>query len=211
MTDFWDFLKTLLDPQSIIHYGGLALLCAVVFMENGVFFGFFLPGDNLILFSGILTATGVIDSPIWFVESCLIFSAIGGYCFGYWFGWSTGKGLYKRKDTLFFRRSYVTTADEYFVKYGGRTLIIGRFLPIVRTFAPIVAGIIKMNIRTFMVYNIAGSVLWIGLISTIGYALGIEFKDEILKYSGYIIIGLIAITTLPIALNLYKRNRKKGV
>ena len=105
MQDLWEFIKTLLNPESIIHYGGLFLLCAVVFIENGVFFGFFLPGDSLILTGGILTAKGVIGQHLIVVELCLIASAICGYLVGYWFGYRTGPALYKRKDTLFFRKS----------------------------------------------------------------------------------------------------------
>lgn len=211
MAEVWEFIKTLLNPESIIHYGGLALLCAVVYIENGVFFGFFLPGDSLILTGGILTATGVITQPIVVVELCLIASAILGYMTGYWFGNKTGKALYRRKDSLFFRKSYIHSAEDYYKRYGGQTLIIGRFLPVIRTFAPILAGIIKMRLRTFMVYNIVGSLLWIISFCTIGYVLGVQFKDVILDYLGYIVLGLVLITAIPIVRTFIKgRNKPKA-
>ena len=205
MNEVLDFIKTLLNPESIIHYGGLVLLCAVVFIENGVFFGFFLPGDSLILTGGVLTATGIIDQPIVVVEISLMASAIAGYLVGYWFGFSTGKALYKRKDTLFFRKSYIHSAEEHYKKYGGSTLIIGRFLPVIRTFAPILAGVIHMRLRTFMLYNLAGSFLWIGSFCTVGYIFG----DILSDYMGYIVIGLVVITAIPIGRTLIKNSRAK--
>jgi membrane-associated protein len=200
MQEVWEFIQTLLSPKSIIEYGGLVLLCIVVFVESGVFFGFFLPGDSLILTGGVLTATGIIDQPIVIVEVCLIASAILGYLAGYWFGFSTGPALYKRKDSLFFRKSYIRTAEEHYKKYGGSTLIIGRFLPVIRTFAPILAGIIKMKPATFMLYNITGSLLWIGSFCTIGYIFG----DILSDYMGYIVAGLVFVTSIPIVRTLMK-------
>jgi len=205
MQDLWEFIKTLLNPESIIHYGGLFLLCAVVFIENGVFFGFFLPGDSLILTGGILTAKGVIGQHLIVVELCLIASAICGYLVGYWFGYRTGPALYKRKDTLFFRKSYIKSAEDHYKKYGGSTLIIGRFLPVIRTFAPILAGVIKMRASTFMLYNLAGSVLWIGSFCTVGYIFG----DTLSEYREYIVIGLVVITAIPIARTLIKNSANK--
>lgn len=200
MQEIWEFIQTLLSPKSIIEYGGLVLLCIVVFVENGVFFGFFLPGDSLILTGGVLTSTGLIDQPIYIVELCLIASAILGYLAGYLFGYSTGPALYKRKDTLFFRKSYIKSAEDHYKKYGGSTLIIGRFLPVIRTFAPILAGIIKMKPTTFMLYNLVGSVLWIGSFCTIGYIFG----DILSDYMGYIVAGLVIITAIPIVRTLRK-------
>ena len=209
MAEVWDFIKTLLNPESIIHYGGLVLLCIVVFVENGVFFGFFLPGDSLILTGSILTATGVISQPILVVELCLITSAILGYLVGYWFGHRTGKALYRRKDSLFFKKSYIHSAEDYYKRYGGQALVIGRFLPVLRTFAPILAGIIKMRLQTFMVYNVMGSILWIGSICTVGYVLGRQYKDQVLTYLPYIIITLVIITAIPI-IRLFLKRRKAG-
>lgn len=205
MSETWEFLKTLTDPQSIITYGGLLLVCIIVFIENGVFFGFFLAGDSLILLTGMLTATGVINQPIAVVEISLIISAILGYLFGYWFGNHTGKALYKRKDTFFFRKSHIKAAEDYYARYGGSTLIIGRFMPIIRTFAPIVAGVIKMNLRTFMAFNVAGSLLWIGSFATLGYIFGEQFAP----YISYIVIGLIVITAIPIVLTFVKQRGQK--
>lgn len=209
MSEIWHNVSKALDPEFIIHYGGLVLLCLVVFAENGVFFCFFFPGDYLILTGGILTATGVISQPIVVVELCLMASAILGYMVGYWFGDRTGPALYKRKDSFFFKKKYIESADEYYKKYGGQVLIIGRFLPVIRTFSPILAGIIKMRLRMFMLYNLVGSVLWIGSFCTIGYILGHRYKEQIMGYLGYIVIGLIVVTAIPIV-RVVLRERKQG-
>lgn len=205
MADTWDFIKTLLNPETIITYGGLLLVCIVVFVENGVFFGFFLAGDNLILLTGMVTATGLIDQPIVVVEIALILSAILGYWFGYWFGKRAGTALYKRPDTFFFRKSHIQSAEDFYKRYGGSTLIIGRFLWIIRTFAPIVAGTINMPFKTFMLYNVIGSILWIVSFCTVGYIFGKQFE----QYMGYIIIGLIIVTAIPIARTIIKARIKK--
>ncbi len=205
MSEIWDSIKTLLDPGTIITYGGLLLVCIVVFIENGVFFGFFLAGDNLILLTGMLTATGVIHQPIVAVEIALMLSAILGYWFGYWFGKRAGSALKSRPDTFFFRKSHIQAAEDFYKRYGGSTLIIGRFLWIIRTFAPIVAGTISMPFRTFMLYNVIGSILWIASFCTVGYIFGKQFEE----YMGYIIIGLIMVTAIPIVRVAIKNRRNK--
>lgn len=205
MTDFWELLKAAVNPETIITYGGLLLVCLIVFIENGVFFGFFLAGDSLILLTGMLTSTGVISQPIAVVEVALIISAILGYLFGYGFGNYTGKALYSRKDTFFFRKSHIKAAEDYYAKYGGPTLIIGRFLPVIRTFAPIVAGVIKMPMRIFMFHNVVGSILWIGSFATVGYIFGKAFEP----YIGYIVIGLVVITAIPIVTTFIKQRKAK--
>ena len=207
----FDFLKQLTDPESIIKYGGFGFLLFVIFAETGLLIGFFLPGDNLIFIAGLLCATKPelmnVSFPVALIG--MMSAAIVGNMFGYWFGKSSGKRLYKREDSFFFKKRHIELTQIYYDKHGGKTLVLGRFLPIIRTFAPILAGVIKIDFKKFMMYNIAGAVAWIGSIGSIAYFLGIRFP-EVENYLGYIFIALIVITALPILIaGIKNRNKKK--
>ena len=204
-----DFLKQLTDPQSIIHYGGLWLLLFVVFAETGLLVGFFLPGDSLIFISGLLCAAkpDLLNTSLIELLILLMLAAIIGNIFGYWFGKKMGERLYTRKDSFLFRKQHLITTKAFYDKHGGKALVLGRFLPIIRTFAPILAGVIKIDFKVFMLYNIIGAVAWIGSIASAAYFLGKQFP-QIENYIGYIVIGLIVVTTIPVALT-YMKNRKK--
>lgn len=203
-----DFLKQLTDPQSIIHYGGLWLLLFVVFAETGLLVGFFLPGDSLIFIAGLLCATKphLLDVPFLILLPLLMLAAILGNVFGYWFGKKAGQKLYAREDSFLFRKKHLITTKAFYDTHGGKTLILGRFLPIIRTFAPILAGVIKVDFKLFMIYNVIGAVAWIGSIASIAYFLGIQFP-AIENYIGYIVIGLIIITAIPV-LTTYLKSKK---
>lgn len=205
----FDFFKQLTDPQSIIQYGGLWLLLFVVFAETGLLVGFFLPGDSLIFVSGLLCATKPqllnVSFPILLFG--LISSAVIGNVFGYWFGKKTGQALYQKKDSLLFKRKHLDTTKVFYEKHGGKALILGRFLPIIRTFAPILAGVIEVDFKKFMVYNLVGAILWIVSIASIAYYLGINFP-EVENYLGYIIIGLIIVTAIPVITTYYKNRQR---
>lgn len=204
-----DFLKQLTDPQSIIHYGGLWLLLFVVFAETGLLVGFFLPGDSLIFISGLLCATKpqLLNTDFIPLILLLMSAAILGNIFGYWFGKKVGEKLYTREDSFLFKKQHLITTKAFYDKYGGIALILGRFLPIIRTFAPILAGVIKIDFKLFMMYNVIGAAAWIGSIGSIAYVLGKQYPG-IEKYIGYIVIGLIVITTIPVLIT-YLKNRKK--
>jgi len=206
----FDFLKQLTDPQSIISYGGLWLLLFVVFAETGLLIGFFLPGDSLIFVSGLLCATKphLLHVPFILLLLLLMLAAILGNVFGYWFGKKTGEALYKKEDSFLFRKSYLKTTTDFYTKHGGKALILGRFLPIIRTFAPILAGVIKIDFKIFMLYNVIGALSWIGSIASVAYFLGKTYPN-IENYLGYIIIGLIIITTIPVLVT-YLKSRKKN-
>ncbi len=203
-----DFLKQLTDPQSIIHYGGLWLLLFVVFAETGLFIGFFLPGDSLIFISGLLCATKpqLLNTAFLPLLLLLILAAVTGNIVGYWFGKKAGETLYKRDDSFFFRKKHLVTTKAFYDKHGGKTLVLGRFLPIIRTFAPILAGVIKVDFKLFMLYNILGAVAWIGSIASIAYFLGKQFP-QIENYIGYIVITLIVITTIPVVITYVKQKK----
>lgn len=203
-----DFFKQLTDPESIIKYGGLALLLFVVFAETGLFVGFFLPGDNLVFIAGLLCAMKPelmnVSFPVLLIS--MMIAAILGNMFGFWFGKRAGEALYNRKDSFFFRKKHIEITKTYYEKHGGKTLILGRFIPIVRTFAPILAGVIKIEFKKFMIYNIIGAVAWIGSIASIAFYLGKEFP-QIENYLGYIFGALIVITALPIITVFLKQSR----
>ena len=204
----FDFFKTLTDPESIIKYGGLALLLFVIFAETGLFVGFFLPGDNLVFIAGLLCAIKPelmnVSFPVLLISMML--AAIIGNMFGFWFGKKAGDTLHKRKDSFLFRKRHIEITKSYYEKHGGKTLILGRFLPIIRTFAPILAGAIKIDFKKFMLYNVIGSVLWIGSIGSIAFYLGKQFP-QVENYLGYIFITLIALTAIPIV-TAFLKNKK---
>ncbi len=205
-----DFLKQLTDPQSIIHYGGLALLLFVIFAETGLLIGFFLPGDSLIFISGMICISKpeVLDLdllPLIFASSGV---AIIGNIAGYWFGKRVGSSLFDKKDSLVFKKKYLILTQKFYNRHGGKALILGRFLPIVRTFAPILAGIIKIKFKQFMLYNIIGAFLWIGILTSLGYYLGTY--EWVQNHIGYIVIALIVITTIPLLLSYYKNKTTKS-
>jgi membrane-associated protein len=202
----FDFLKQLTDPNSIITYGGLWLLLFVVFAETGLLVGFFLPGDNLILLAGILCKArpDLIGINYASLTTLLILAAVLGNICGYWFGRYAGERLYERKESWLFKKKHIEVTKAYYNKYGGnRTLILARFLPIVRTFAPIIAGVIKIDFTKFMFFNVIGACAWILSLSGIGYFL-VQVFPGITNYMGYIFIALIVLTALPIIRTWYK-------
>jgi membrane-associated protein len=203
----FDFLKQLTDPESIIKYGGLALLLFVIFAETGLLVGFFLPGDNLIFIAGLLCAMKPelmnVSLPVLLISMML--AAIVGNVFGFWFGKKAGEKLYSRKDSFFFRKKHLEMTKAYYQKHGGKTLILGRFIPIIRTFAPILAGVIKIEFKKFMLYNVIGAVAWIGSIGSIAFYLGKQFP-QIENYLGYVFGALIILTALPI-LSAFLKNK----
>ncbi|MCY4780137.1 VTT domain-containing protein [Sphingobacterium sp. UT-1RO-CII-1] len=204
MQDLWLFFQQIMDPEYLLSHGGFYIVVLIVFAETGLFFGFFLPGDYLLFLAGLFCALGKIDVDITTMYSGILIAGILGNFTGYWFGYRTGPMLFKRKDSLLFKRKYVIMAEEFFQKYGGTALVIGRFVPIIRTFAPIFAGVVKLNFRKFVIYNVTGAFLWATLLTLTGYFLGVKFP-EIINYVEYIIVALIVIAFLPIAIALLRR------
>jgi membrane-associated protein len=201
----WDFIKALIDPESIINYGGLALLLFVVFAETGLLIGFFLPGDSLIFISGMICVSKpeLLDIDLLSLILSMSTAAILGNLTGYWFGYKVGPPLFERKDSLIFKKKYLEVTRDFYDKNGGKTLIIGRFLPIIRTFAPILAGVFKVDFKKFMLFNIIGAFAWIGLLSSIGYYLGKnEWVEENIEW---IVIALVIITIIPIFTSFRKK------
>jgi membrane-associated protein len=205
MHDFWNSLQHFIDPEKLLKEGGFYVVMFVIFAETGLFFGFFLPGDYLLFLAGMFMATGKLDVNIYILILGLCIAAILGNFTGYWFGRKTGPVLYHRKDTFFFKKKYLKAAEAYYHKQGAFALIMGRFVPIVRTFAPIFAGVVKHDFKRFALFNVTGAILWITSLTLLGYFLGKRFEKEITDYLLYIIIGFITITTLPLVFAFVKK------
>ncbi|MDQ7947492.1 MAG: VTT domain-containing protein [Pedobacter sp.] len=205
MQEFWNSLQHFIDPEKLLKEGGFYVVLFVIFAETGLFFGFFLPGDYLLFLAGMFVATGRLDVNIYVLVLGLCAAAISGNFTGYWFGRKTGPMLYKRKDSLFFKKRYLIAAERYYRKQGAFALIMGRFVPIVRTFAPIFAGVVRLEVRKFAFYNVVGAILWIASLTLLGYFLGRSFAEQIEEYLVYIIIGFIVITTIPLVITFVKK------
>jgi len=205
MQDIWNYLHQIIDPEKLLKEGGFYVVVFVIFAETGLFFGFFLPGDYLLFLAGMFVATGKLDVNIFILLLGLMVAAILGNFTGYWFGRKTGPVLYQRKDTFFFKKKFLKAAEAYYTKQGAFALIMGRFVPIVRTFAPIIAGIVKLDFRKFAFYNVVGAILWIASLTLLGYFLGKKFEKEINQYLLYIILGFIVITTLPVIIAFVRK------
>lgn len=202
-----ELVQTLLNPKSIIHYGGLALLLFVIFAETGLFFGFFLPGDSLLFVAGLMCGSPIFDVNIYLLLGTLIIAGIAGNFVGYIFGRKTGPLLFRRDDTLFFKKKHVNLAKDFYDRYGGTALILGRFMPIVRTFVPIMAGVVQLDFKKFVIYNIVGCVAWILSMTLAGYFLGKLFpalQDNL----EYIVITIILISMIPLAWTYLKEKRR---
>ena len=197
MNQIAEFFQYLLNSEEIIRTGGLVLITLIIFIENGVFFGFFLPGDYLLFLSGVFAGTKILAVPLWLLLLCIFGAAVVGSLVGYLTGRYFGERLQNRPDSLFFKKKYIETTREYFLKYGSRTLIVARFLPIVRTFAPILSGLIRMDMRYFMLYNVIGGAIWVVSLVGGGYYFGEKFP-WIVDYVHYIIIFFLAVTTFTV-------------
>jgi membrane-associated protein len=165
-----DLFHKLTDVETLIRLGGLTAMTAIVFAETGLLIGFFLPGDSLLVTAGVFAATGKLS--LWHVIGLLSVAAIVGDTVGYWFGRRVGQALFTRPRSLLFNPDHLRRAHDFYEKHGGKTIIIARFMPIIRTFAPIVAGMGQMNYRRFVSFNVVGGILWVNSMTGIGYFLG---------------------------------------
>jgi len=209
MHEAWEFLKELTNPESIILYGGLALLLFVIFAETGLMVGFFLPGDSLVFISGLLCGTKpeLLGIEIYTLILSMSGAAIIGNITGYYFGKKVGPSLFTKDDNIIFKKRYLEMTRAFYDRHGGKSLVLGRFLPIIRTFAPILAGVIKMDFKIFMIYNVLGALLWIPSLALLGFFLGeIIWVQENLEW---IVIGLIIITLIPV-ITTYRKEKELG-
>lgn len=192
--------------ELIIAFGYIGIFVAV-FAESGFLFGFFLPGDSLLFTLGLIASFSTGTFNIYILLILSIVAAIAGDNFGYWCGAKFGRKLFLREDSFFFRKSHIERTQKFYEKYGKKTIVLARFVPIVRTFAPIVAGIADMNYKTFFSYNIFGGILWPCLTLLSGYFLGSLFPG-ITEYLHFVIIGIIALSFLPVVFEYFKARRE---
>lgn len=211
----------LLQPQFYIEHGGLWLILLVVFAETGLFAGFFLPGDSLLFVAGIYSTnlaneflpTG--NEYLDLLVLMLLISAAGiaGNTVGYWFGRKVGPAMYTWKENILFKRKYLEQAHDFYEKHGGGAIIVARFIPIIRTFAPIIAGIVQMDRKKFMFFNIVGCFAWVFSMLFAGHFLqkwilsqfGFDLKDRL----EFIVLGIVLLTTAPVFIKLFSGRKKK--
>jgi membrane-associated protein len=199
-----------LDPKQLVERGGLILVAAIIFAESGLLIGFFLPGDSLLFLTGFFVSKPPgdyphIDVPLPLVLLILFAAATAGDQVGYWFGARVGPALFNRPDSRLFKQANVMKAQTFFEKYGAKTIVLCRFVPVVRTFAPIVAGVGKMRYRTFVVFNVIGAAIWAIGVTTLGYYLGKrQFIRDHIELS---LIAIVALSTVPIIFELVRHRR----
>jgi membrane-associated protein len=204
-----DLLRHLIEKlhqlKPLIGQGGTPLVSLIVFIETGIFVGVFLPGDSLLVTAGLLAAAGPLKLAelLVFVPLC----AIAGDQLGYLIGRKAGAGLYQREDSRFFKKGYLTQAHEFYEKYGKKTIIMARFLPVIRTFCPAVAGAARMNYGRYLTYDIIGGVLWVWSMVLVGYTLGRTFPN-VDRYIDYVIGAIIVVSLLPAAYQAWKARRQ---
>ncbi len=214
MSDFWDFFQHLFNPRWIFLYFGntaLFVLLAIVFAETGFFIGFFLPGDSLLFTAGIFgedLCKNFYNVPFFVIILIVAGVATLGNMQGYWLGYRSGKLLYKKKDSFFFKKKHLILAKLFYNKYKTTALIMSRFLPMFRSFAPIIAGAIRIDFKKFMVYNIIGALSWTFSIMLAGHYLDKSFP-ELKNHLEWIILLIVFTTTLPILLKI--RIKKKAL
>lgn len=188
------FFSTVYNVPEMIRVGGLLGLIAIVFAETGLLVGFFLPGDSLLITAGLFAARGDLD--IATLNLTLMAAAIAGDATGYWIGYRTGAALYSRPDSLLFRREHLRITHEFYERHGGKTIVFARFVPILRTFAPVVAGGAEMGYRRFATYNVIGGIGWVASMTLAGYALG-SLIPNIESRIHIVVAIVIALSLIP--------------
>jgi membrane-associated protein len=202
-----ELFRRLYNVPELIRMGGLIGLVAVVFAETGLMVGFFLPGDSLLVTAGLFAAKG--DLNIVWLNLALMAAAIAGDATGYWIGRRAGHALYRRPNSFFFRKQHLVKTHEFYEKHGGKTIVIARFVPIIRTFAPVVAGAAEMTYRQFALYNIAGGIGWVASMTLIGYFLGRAVPD-IDKHIHIVVAVVIFLSLLPGIISVIREKLKKS-
>jgi len=211
--------KDFLNPEFYIQHGGLWLFLFIVFAETGLFAGFFLPGDSLLFVAGIYSNELAAELfqfnndflNLLLIAVLVIFSGVLGNMVGYWFGAASGPFLFSRKDTFFFKKKHLFAAKEFYDKHGGGAIVFARFLPIIRTFAPIIAGVVRMEKHRFTMFNIIGSVAWAISMLFAGHYLYKfflnQFQFDLKDRLEVIVLGIIFVTTAPVIYKLIRRKK----
>ena len=204
-------LRSTYDPEALkelVRSGGAPLVCTIVFIETGLFVGFFLPGDSLLITAGIFAAAGVI--PLKWLLLPVMLCAIVGDQLGYWIGRKMGPALYKKEDSFLFRRSHLQRAHEFYEKYGGRAVILARFVPIVRTFCPPVSGAAKMPYPRYIMFDFVGGIAWVSATVLGGYYLG-RTVPNISQKIHYVILIVVIVSILPAIIGVLRSRKAAAI
>ncbi len=206
-----EFLKHLIaqiyDVRGLIEWGGTLMVCVIVFIETGMFAGFFLPGDSLLVTAGVFAGAGQLK--LGWLLSLVTLCAIAGDQLGYLIGWKAGTSLYRREDSTFFKKRHLERAHEFYERYGGKTIILARFVPIIRTFCPPVAGAARMSYRRYLAFDIVGGFSWVWGMTLLGYTIG-RTDQNIDKHIHYIIAAVIVVSLMPAAYHAWKARKPKS-
>jgi membrane-associated protein len=205
MEFLWDLFHRIYDVEFLVRTGGLVALIVIVFVETGLLVGFFLPGDSLLVTAGIFAARGDLDLVT--LNASLSLAAIAGDSVGYGIGVRTGPKIFTREDSLFFNRKHLISAKEFYDRHGGFTIFIARFMPIIRTFAPVVAGVGAMRYRKFIAYNVFGGICWVLSMTLAGYFLG-TFVPNIQERIHLVIAIVIVLSLLPAIIKFFSERSK---
>jgi len=201
-------VSSFLDPAHLINTFGLIGIMVILFAECGLLVGFFLPGDSLLFTAGLLVASGVLTAPLWVLLAALPLAAIAGNLVGYWIGRRVGPAVFNRPDSRLFKAQHVDRAQAFFDRNGNRTILLARFVPIVRTFATVMAGVSRMDVRRYVVWSVLGGVLWAAGVTLLGYFLGqvALVRDHVELF----ILGVVALSLVPVVVEVLRARSGSG-
>jgi membrane-associated protein len=202
-----DLLTGRLALDDLVRWGGYVVLVAIVFTETGLLIGCFLPGDSLLITAGLVAAAGGLD--IWLLNGLLIVAAVVGDSVGYAIGYRTGPRIFRRDDSRWFSRKHLQRTREFYERHGGKTIVLARFIPILRTFAPVVAGVGQMEYRRFLAYNVFGGIGWVVSMTWTGYLLGRAIPD-INRHIHIVVAVVVILSVIPIGVEWWKARRRRG-
>jgi membrane-associated protein len=197
-------VQALTDPAALyelVRWGGYVALAVIVFTETGLLIGFFLPGDSLLITAGLVAAAGGLD--VWLLTGLLSVAAIAGDSIGYAIGYRAGPHIFTRENSRWFNRSHLVRTREFYERHGGKTIVLARFIPIIRTFAPVVAGVGRMEYRRFLAYNVLGGVGWVAGLTWTGYLLGQAIPD-VGRYIHLVIGIVVVLSVIPIGIEWWR-------
>jgi len=202
-----NLIKIFSNPHNLITIGGLILLLVIIYLETGFFLGLILPGgDYLVFTAGMLAGTHFLDISIFVLVPSMIGAAILGDFTGYAKGKWLGNKLFDKEENKYFKKSYILRSEQFYQKYGMGAFILGRFLPVVRTLVPMLAGASRLSLKRFSLYNVLGAVIWIGSLAPLGYFLGNEFPG-LIDYSIYFLIGFLILASAPVIVSFFKSRK----
>src|SRR6185503_4649545 len=209
MDQLIEFFHRLRDIKALVAWGGYVGLTAIIFAETGLLIGFFLPGDSLLVTAGLLSSQAQFGLNVYLLGLLLTVASIVGNTAGYWIGRTSGPRLFRREESMLFKPRYLRQANEFYERHGGKTIILARFMPIVRTFVPVVAGAAGMNHGRYTLYNVVGGLLWIWSMLFVGYFLG-RYIPGVDRHIEKVIIVVIALSLLPGLIHWMKARRQSG-